>query len=581
MKALRQAANRRLYTSSISPRITTRTITPTNYSSSSCLLPKLKHHQHHQHHQQQLKLSSKRSLCSILPPTNSNTTLPQTHSNEVPYLPLRSFSSSSSSSSSSTGIIGQVGDDILQLEDTHNNNNSNDFNNENDSCTDFGTGMNTQSSIHYLTNEHDITNGNVRGMKISTTNTHSSSNNILQTTNDHNNNYDQNNDTTIIGKTLHDLSNQQLQLLAYLEEMKSNFNQNNNNNDNHNDYKPSSSSSSSSPLTKEKEYLIKLWKIANKMDMKLHEHYQTNAIQMNSDHDDTDTSITPTNTIDTPTDDTTTIINLEHFNTVIEAWKVVMDAYNNCIHDTNYHSLPVGIPQRATRLLDTMEKLEQQQQARESSLSFSTASFSKALSIDTYNTVLEIWSSSKEHNLDTSAEMIFRRIEDNKIDVSHSMVDRFANDVINDADLKKMVMKGKWSNGASDNNGIQPNAETMKIMLRAWCKLQDQDEHRFVPITDTASVAAANDTATTTTTTTTTTAAVETDSTNSSSGKKNADMFITNKRDFNAKSRKGSSVFNASWYLIQMQGLLESGRSEFEPSLDDYTKIFKAWSEVK
>ena len=42
-----------------------------------------------------------------------------------------------------------------------------------------------------------------------------------------------------------------------------------------------------------------------------------------------------------------------------------------------------------------------------------------------------------------------------------------------------------------------------------------------------------------------------------------------------------TAAFNASGHLMKMQKLLESGKDEFEPSLEDYHLVLKAWAQNK
>ncbi len=323
-----------------------------------------------------------------------------------------------------------------------------------------------------------------------------------------------NNESNKICTKLQELSSQQAEFLSNLAELKNSA--------------ASEKGDNIASIAKEKEILMDLWENANEMDITLHHHYQTNLIRSFS-------NLSPTQST----------ANMKDFNKTIEAWKSVMDAYNSCIHDTNYYSLPAGIPQRATRLLDTMEKLAKKNDETSGFiLPSKQLSSSQSLTIDTYNKVLEIWTDSKEFNLDTSAEMIFRRIE-NKFENTngqHSMVNSFTADVMDTINQKK----GHITVDNNISERIQPNPDTLKIMIRAWCKFQDDDERLI----------------------------------DRRSNSVDTQLQISSGQTNKPKNRKGSSVFNASWYLIQMQRLLESGRNEFEPSLEDYTKIFKAWSEV-
>ena len=70
---------------------------------------------------------------------------------------------------------------------------------------------------------------------------------------------------------------------------------------------------------------------------------------------------------------------------------------------------------------------------------------------------------------------------------------------------------------------VKPNVDTLRIMIRAWCRAHMNDDER---------------------------------------------------------ESNGSAIFKACGYLIQMQNLLEGGKNDFEPLLDDYLTVFQAWGEV-
>ena len=420
--------------------------------------------------------------------------------------------------------------------------------------------------IHYFTNENDLIKSNVQNVILKSSSSSSSSSAASVGVDD-----DEDVVTSLkstIGTTLEELSNQQESILASLEDLKQNhFHNNNNNNNNGDDDDKDSSTSSSSSLKREKDYLFQLWNIANEMDIQLHDYYQTNSITASQQNQQQNQhQVEDTNNMNSTQQQS---IHMKDFNNVIVAWKNVMHSYQNCIHDDNYYSLPVGIPQRATRLLDTMEKQQKKDEHYQNSRHQQQGT---GFTIDTYNNVLEIWTCSREHNLDKSAEMIFRRLEHKKDD-KYSMVDRFTND---DRRAIQNMKNGSGGGGANNDNTandggsgvIRPNVDTMRIMMRAWCKLQDNDERMICQSNNHTTTTTSTDTSDSTTPQTQ--LSIDTSITTSS----------TTMNNKNNNTRKGSSVFHASWYLIQMQALLESGRSEFEPSLDDYTKILKAWSEV-
>jgi hypothetical protein len=47
-----------------------------------------------------------------------------------------------------------------------------------------------------------------------------------------------------------------------------------------------------------------------------------------------------------------------------------------------------------------------------------------------------------------------------------------------------------------------------------------------------------------------------------------------------SKNKIGTAAFNATGYLIRMQALMEKGHAEFEPSMEDYTMVFRAWAKA-
>ena len=336
--------------------------------------------------------------------------------------------------------------------------------------------------------------------------------------NDDNDDDDNNN----IESKLEKYTNRQLQLLAYIEQLHEN---NNNNNDDNNDYNnnnsPNDNESKHEPKlkkNKEKEYLQEIYNIANEMDVLLHHHYHQHIIINNNNSNENDEEKEVEKNYH---------YNMDHFNTVIDAWKIVIDAYrnnnhpNSNIHDhdsnsnNNHHHyrIPHGIPQRATRLLETMEN-HYYSQIQPSTTTIASSSppsstSSTSLSIDTYNNVLEMWSLSNEHNLNVRAESIYRRIQ-------------------HDHAVKTTA---------------KPNVETMKIMIRAWCTIHQNETSLSM--------------------------------TNTTEHNNNNINNVKRKQQ-----RQGSAIFKACGYLIELQDLLESGKYEFEPSLEDYLIVFKSWGEV-
>jgi len=87
----------------------------------------------------------------------------------------------------------------------------------------------------------------------------------------------------------------------------------------------------------------------------------------------------------------------------------------------------------------------------------------------------------------------------------------------------------------TDTHTLKTNARTFQIMIRAWCRWMSLPRDVL-------------------------------ESSSSSSQ-------IPNKRNMSA------AAFNASGHLMRMQKSLESGKDEFEPSLEDYHLVLKAWAQ--
>lgn len=336
----------------------------------------------------------------------------------------------------------------------------------------------------------------------------------------HNNEHEHENKNDIETKLDH-YTNRQVQLLAFIEELHNQNDSNDDNNNNYNNKNDTKNDKSTVAMMKEKGYLNELWKIANEMDVLLNRHY----------HHSLSSSPSPSSKIN---NDIKEAYNMEHFNTVIDAWKIVMDAYTNSMRShtiaynknnnkNNSNNIPLGIPQRATRLLETMEN----HCLQNNNNNINNNNPNAALSIDTYNNVLEMWSLSNEHNLDVRAESIFRRIYvEEELDVDDVGSSR--------SNIRRTSL---------------PNVDTMKIMIRAWCKVYDNMD----VIANT--VYNGNESLSSTTSL-------------------SSSLMIENKK------RNGSAIFKACGYLMQLQDLLEKGKNEFEPSLEDYLIVFQAWGEV-
>ncbi len=401
-----------------------------------------------------------------------------------------------------------------------------------------------------------------------------------------------NNDDIDIKTTLDEYANKQLQLLAYIEQLKNdgdnnNGSNNNNNNNNNGDNNSNSNSNSNKIKMKEEEYLDEIWNIANTMDTLVQKQYHSTVQGSPSSSSKT----------------TTTTFDMEYFNTVIEAWKVVLDAYNTSTStstnasnggisisignnnssnsnstststssnknnsNSNSNSKLVGIPQRATRLLEIMEtEFKNHRTGRISSIPSATS----ALSIDTFNNVLEMWSMSNEHNLDAMAETIFRRVEEytDKIRISeHNKKQqrwrlRWSSMAMAEAATAPLSLSLS-SSLSSSSSSLEPNVDTMKIMIRAWCK--DRYDGRAIARARANASASANF-----------------NRDESMNANVHIDATLNDYTDavLGRKRKKGSHIFNAAKYLIKMQVMLENGFEEFEPSLEDYLIVFESWGEV-
>jgi hypothetical protein len=178
-----------------------------------------------------------------------------------------------------------------------------------------------------------------------------------------------------------------------------------------------------------------------------------------------------------------------HYIMILQAWDGLRKAYEKA-NGWNV-STPKGIPQRATLHLECMEQQMVSLQRRNSSGSSSGDEVamvhddSLTPTIEMYNIVLDMWSKSQEHFLSQRAESIVRKME--------------------------LLM-------------LQPNVETYRIMIRAWCRTVD-------------------------------------------------DVVAS-------KNKIGTAAFNATGYLIRMQNMMERGHLEFEPSMEDYTMVFRAWAKA-
>ena len=136
-------------------------------------------------------------------------------------------------------------------------------------------------------------------------------------------------------------------------------------------------------------------------------------------------------------------LNAKHFQTIIQAWGNLMNACtsnDNVNVNANINVKLKGIPQRATYQLEVMERLALKQSASGGG----AVQVDIAPTIDTYNSILETWSQCPENALSSTlrAESILRRMEG--------------------------ARSASASKNKNANAGVVPNAETYRIMMRAW-----------------------------------------------------------------------------------------------------------------
>jgi len=174
----------------------------------------------------------------------------------------------------------------------------------------------------------------------------------------------------------------------------------------------------------------------------------------------------------------------KHYDIVIQAWDELMAAYDEA------NVSKKGFPQRATYHLELMERM---------ALNHNKG---VAPTIETYNRVLDMWSRSQEHLLSSRAESIMKHIGWSNLSQNYS----HAND----------------GTAIAEALGVEPNADTYRIMMRAWCK--------------------------------------------------------TSSNVALSKPKIGNAAFNATGYLMKMQSMMEKGDGAFEPTLEDYTVVFRAWA---
>jgi hypothetical protein len=175
-------------------------------------------------------------------------------------------------------------------------------------------------------------------------------------------------------------------------------------------------------------------------------------------------------------------LHAKHYEIAIEAWDEIMHAFDNA------NVSKKGFAQRATYHLELMERMALNHNA------------GVAPTIETYNRVLDMWSRSQEHMLSSRVESIMKRIGWSNLSHNHQ----------HDGTV------------TADALGVEPNADTYRIMMRAWCKTA-------------------------------------------------GNVVLS-------KNKIGNAAFNASGYLMKMQSLMGKGSGDFEPTLDDYAVVLRAWT---
>ena len=123
-------------------------------------------------------------------------------------------------------------------------------------------------------------------------------------------------------------------------------------------------------------------------------------------------------------------LNAQHFEKIIQAWDRIMLAYEKM------NVQKKGFPQRATYHIEVMERL-----------ALNNNMIHLSPTIDTYNTVLHMWSRSQEHSLTSMTESIMRRISGS------------------------YLSQGSTQTNISENFRVEPNAETYRIMIRSWSRV--------------------------------------------------------------------------------------------------------------
>jgi len=205
-----------------------------------------------------------------------------------------------------------------------------------------------------------------------------------------------------------------------------------------------------------------------------------------------------------------------HYDVVIHAWAKIIRLYPILVklvpsspqgpdpRRMTLRSLLHGIPQRTTLLLEAMER---------------GRGLGVQPTVDTYNTVLEIWAYSHEHHRRSMVQSIFHRMS----------TGGGTKDLWNGLHIQKINTGNGGSSSISSRvtQVIMPTRKTLQIMIQAWCQL---------------------------------------DTTGSGSSN---------------PSISSSYAFHATYYLLQMISLLEKGTDDFEPTLMDFKQVLQAWASTE
>jgi len=216
-------------------------------------------------------------------------------------------------------------------------------------------------------------------------------------------------------------------------------------------------------------------------------------------HDANPTNNTSDASVDGARSSPTLKLSSYHYNTVIFAWTRVLEPSSRILKEireldkgTSNAFVPRGIPQRASQILEQMEKLSM------------IPGSSVKPSIETYNSVIKAWSLSHEHRAASMAQSIFHKLA------------RLPNRRRGYNYYEPINASDEYAVSSVSASDIDPNECTYKTMIRAWCQ-----------------------------------------------------------------SNQKGAAFNATGYLFEMEDMWQSGHDIYQPSLDDYLRVLKAWSETE